>query len=145
MFKVVYLALMLFVAVTANSQNWTTDVEEAKISAQKENKTIVLVFQGSDWCAPCIKLDREIWSTDEFKAYAKGHYIMLKADFPRRKQNALSEDLQNHNKQLAETYNKNGYFPYVVMLDENGKVLSENGYKKTTPKAYIKLLESYNK
>jgi thioredoxin-related protein len=145
MFKVVYLALMLFVAVTANSQNWTTDVEEAKISAQKENETIVLVFQGSDWCAPCIKLDREIWSTDEFKAYAKGHYIMLKADFPRRKQNALSEDLQNHNKQLAETYNKNGYFPYVVMLDENGKVLSENGYKKTTPKAYIKLLESYNK
>ena len=66
MFKVVYLALMLFVAVTANSQNWTTDVEEAKISAQKENKTIVFVFQGSDWCAPCIKLDREIWSTDEF-------------------------------------------------------------------------------
>ena len=145
MLKVVYLYLMLLVAVTANSQEWITDVEKAKISAQKENKTIVLVFQGSDWCAPCIKLDKEIWSTDEFKTYAKDHFIMLKADFPRRKKNALNEDQQNHNRQLAETYNKNGYFPYVVMLDENGKVLSENGYKKTSPKAYIELLESYKK
>ncbi len=65
-FKVVCRTLILCPVVTANALNWTTGVEEAKISDQKENKTIVFVFQGSDWCAPCIKLDREIWSTDEF-------------------------------------------------------------------------------
>ena len=31
--------------------------------AQKQNKKIILVFQGSDWCGPCIKLSKEIWST----------------------------------------------------------------------------------
>jgi len=46
------------------SQNWHTDLEYAKKIAVKENKPIVLVFQGSDWCAPCIKLERDIWSSD---------------------------------------------------------------------------------
>ena len=40
------------------------------IIASKESKPIILVFQGSDWCAPCIKLDREILSSDTFKKYA---------------------------------------------------------------------------
>lgn len=127
------------------SQQWLTDFEEAKSAASTSDKTIVLVFQGSDWCAPCMKLDKEIFQTDEFKSYAESHFIMLKADFPRRNKNALNEAQQRHNEQLAEAYNKNGYFPYVVVLDENGDLQGETGYKKTTPKAYIELLESFKK
>jgi len=48
-----------------------TDFEQAKTVAAEENKKIILVFQGSDWCAPCTKLDKEIWSAEEFKNYAK--------------------------------------------------------------------------
>lgn len=127
------------------SQQWVTDIEEAKSIAKESSKKIVLVFQGSDWCAPCIKLDREIWHTNEFKEYAKNHFVMLKADFPRRKKNALSEEQQEHNNKLAETYNQNGYFPYVVVLDEDGVVLGSTGYEKTTPKDYIDKLESFKK
>lgn len=126
---------MLFTTL-AFSQNWQTNFEEAKTLASEENKTIVLVFQGSDWCAPCIKLDKEIWSTQEFKDIAKDEFIMLQADFPRRKKNKLSEAQQEHNNGLAEKYNKNGYFPYVVVLDANGKELGSLGYEKTTPKEY---------
>lgn len=140
------LTISLFIATTLtalNAQEWITDFKEAKTIATKENKTVILVFQGSDWCAPCIKLDQEIWQTQEFKVYAKEHFVMLKADFPKRKKNALSEAQQTHNNQLAETYNKNGYFPYVVILDAKGNVLGSTGYKKTSPSEYIKLLESY--
>jgi thioredoxin-related protein len=145
MIKVVLLALTLFTVTTVYSQEWLTDFEKSKISAKKENKKIVLVFQGSDWYAPCIKLDRAIWSTDEFKNYAKDHFVMLKADFPKKKQNALTEEQQVHNKQLADTYNKGGYFPYVIVLDVSGNVLGSTGYKKVTPMAYIDLLESFKK
>ncbi len=126
-----------------NAQSWLTDFEKAKSSAKVTSKKIVLVFQGSDWCAPCIKLDKEIWDTEVFKAYSKDHFVMLKADFPKRSKNALTKEQQEHNDKLAEAYNKNGYFPYVVVLDENGKVLGSTGYKKSSPSEYIKILESF--
>ncbi|MEH6536016.1 MAG: thioredoxin family protein [Psychroserpens sp.] len=142
--KFIYITLLFFASTTVvNAQDWITDFTKAKSSAKENNKTIVLVFQGSDWCAPCIKLDKEIWHTDEFKNYAKDHFVMLKADFPKRKKNALSNTQQEHNNKLAEAYNKNGYFPYVVVLDDKGNVLGSTGYKKLSPSEYIKILESF--
>lgn len=104
-----------------------------------------MVFQGSDWCAPCIKLSREIWSTETFITYAKDNYIMFQADFPRKKKNALPEKQAAANAKLAEIYDKNGVFPLVVVLDNRGNLLGETGYKKTTPKAYIQELDSFIK
>jgi thioredoxin-related protein len=142
--KIILALIVMIIGInTTIAQEWQTDINVAKEIATKENKPIILVFQGSDWCAPCIKLDREIWSTDTFKKYAKEHYVMLKADFPRRKKNTLSETQTKKNAQLAEKYNKQGFFPFVVVLDSNGKVLGENSYKKTTPENYIKELNAF--
>lgn len=142
---IIILVVVLLNIGVAFAQDWQTDFTKAKEIAAKENKPIVLVFQGSDWCASCIKLEREIWSSDEFKSYAKNNYVMLKADFPRRKQNALPDSQAKANAKLAETYNKNGVFPIVVVLDHKGNVLGETGYKKTTPKAYIEELNGFIK
>jgi len=135
--------LVLLISFSSLAQDLQTDFELAKKQATDKNQHIILVFQGSDWCAPCIKLDKEIWSTDVFKAYAKDHFVLLKADFPRRKANALSVEQQEKNNQLAEKYNLNGYFPLVVVLDKEGKVLGETGYVKTSPTEYISILESF--
>ncbi len=141
---IVITVLLASVSVTF-AQDWQTDFTKAKEIASKENKSIILVFQGSDWCAPCIKLDKEIWSTEDFKRYATAHYVMLQADFPRRKNNALSEIQTKANAALAEKYNKQGYFPFVVILDSKGTVLGQNSYKKTTPENYIKELNAFIK
>ena len=125
------------------SQDWETSYKNSIIKAQNQNKKIILVFQGSDWCGPCIKLSKEIWSTEEFIAYSKINYILIQADFPRKKKNALTKEQQKINNFLAEKYNPNGYFPLVVVLNKNGEVLGETSYKKTTPKQYINLLESF--
>jgi len=130
---------------TVFAQDWQTNFEKAKKSAQENNLNIVLVFQGSDWCAPCIKLNKEIWSTPEFNNLAKDHFIMLKADFPRKKSNKLPEDIQAQNDKLAETYNHQGYFPLVVVLDKNGKTLGEMGYEKSTPTEYFNKLTSFER
>ena len=139
------LLFALLSSISGFGQEWQFDLSIAKEKASEESKHIVLVFQGSDWCAPCMKLDREIWSTDAFKNYAKDNFVMLQADFPRRKANALSESQGKSNALLAETYNKRGIFPFVVVLDHNGKVLGETGYKKSTPEAYIAELNSFIK
>ena len=124
------------------AQEWKTDLAQAKALAEDKHVPIVLVFQGSDWCAPCIKLEREIWSSEVFRAYAADHFVMLKADFPKKKANVLPREQREKNQALAERYNKKGYFPLVVLLDEKGDVLGTTGYAKVGPEQYIELLES---
>ncbi len=142
--KKLFFALVLsFVAFFANAQEWETDMTKAQQKASEDNKPIVLVFQGSDWCAPCIKLDKQVWSTDEFQQYAKDHYVMLQADFPKKKEHQLSEEQTAKNEKLAEKYNPNGYFPFVVVMDKNGKILGQTGFKNISPKEYISLLNSF--
>ena len=140
--NILLISLVVFFSVNAYSQNWMADLEESKKLAVVGNKKIILVFQGSDWCAPCINLDKKIWNSEEFKEYAKNNYVMLRADFPRKKKNALSEIQQKKNNGLAALYNKNGYFPFVVILDKSGKKLGEMGYLKISPNEYINKINS---
>ena len=143
MHKIHFLIVVLFISLTTVAQNWQNDLNVAMKQATEGNKPIILVFQGSDWCAPCMKLDREIWKSEDFINYAENHFVMLKADFPKKKGNLLSEDQQKRNNALAEKYNPNGHFPLVVLLDMNGKVLGTTGYEKISPKEYINHLESF--
>lgn len=132
--------LFAFFSIASFSQNWQTNFKVAQETATTENKQILIVFQGSDWCAPCMKLEQEIWNTADFKSFAKENLVLVKADFPRRRKNKLSKEQQKHNDALAEQFNPNGFFPLVVVLSKNGKVLKKLGYESVTPKEYIKLL-----
>ncbi len=137
--------LFLCASSLAFSQNWKNNLEEAKSIASTENKPIILVFSGSDWCGPCIKLDRNIWQSDEFKKEANSKWVLVKADFPKKKANQLSEAQTKINKFLAEKYNPNGNFPLVVVLDKDLKVTGMTTYKNISPEEYITLLHSLEK
>ena len=141
--KIVLFILLWSFTLAVSSQEWITDINQAKNIAKEKKQRIILVFQGSDWCAPCMKLDREIFSSTAFKTYSREHFIMLKADFPRKRKNKLSKAQQEKNNHLAEKYNNRGFFPLVVVLNEKGDVLGETGYKKIPPTEYIKLLNSF--
>lgn len=138
--------ITLFISVcclSAHAQEWLTNFDKAKEIASSTNKNIVLVFQGSDWCGPCMKLDKEIWSTEAFKTYATEHFVMLQADFPRKRQNKLSKEQEKHNGMLFEKYNRTESFPYVVVLNSEGKVLGASGYKNISVEEYIKELAAF--
>lgn len=141
----ILIIITTMLSFSAFAQDWQTNIDTAKTLAKKGNHNIILVFQGSDWCAPCIKLDKEIWSTTKFQELAKNHFVMLQADFPKRKKNQLSDSQTAHNSKLAEKYNPNGYFPYVVVLSPEGKVLGSIGYEKSTPENYFKKLTAFEK
>ncbi|PNQ72266.1 thioredoxin family protein [Hanstruepera neustonica] len=142
-----YFTILLLTVISFNtfSQNWNHNFKEAQLEAQKMHKPMILVFSGSDWCAPCIKLDQQIFQSDAFINYSDANVVLVKADFPRKKQNTLSEELQTQNRSLAEKYNKNGFFPLVLVLNESGKVLGEMGYEKIAPQSYVDKLKSFVK
>jgi thioredoxin-related protein len=143
--KKLMLSMLLLTVTIGYSQEWKTNFEVTKTEATNQNKNILLVFSGSDWCGPCIKLDRDIWKSMEFMEYAKNNLILERADFPKKKQNQLTPEIKNLNQNLAEKYNKDGMFPLVVVLDKNGKVLGKTGYKNVSPTEYIALLKSFTK
>ena len=141
--KKLYILLFIINSLALVSQDWLESYEKSIIKSNQEGKKIILVFQGSDWCGPCIKLTEEVWSSEYFIDYARKFFILLKADFPRKRKNYLSDDQKEANKILAERFNPNGYFPLIVVLDNTGKVLGKMGYEKKTPEQYIKTIESF--
>lgn len=143
--KKIIILLLLFTGTIGYSQNWNSSFVEAQKKAVTENKNILLVFSGSDWCAPCIKLDKTIWKSEEFNKEATENWILYKADFPKKKANLLSLELTAENKKIAERYNKEGNFPLVLLLDPSGKVLGITGYKNVTPQEYIQIIHSFEK
>ncbi|GAA4054935.1 MULTISPECIES: thioredoxin family protein [Flavobacterium] len=137
--------IMLIISAIGYSQDWKTNFEEAKAAAAKENKNILLVFSGSDWCAPCIKLEKVVWKSEVFKQYSEKKLILLRADFPNKRANQLPKEIAEGNKKLSEKYNKEGNFPLVVLIDKSGKVIGMTGFKNVTAEEYVKLIESLNK
>ena len=135
--------VLLLFPVALFSQLWQADFTQAQEQARQEQKPILLVFAGSDWCAPCKKLDRDIWQSEIFKAYAAQHYVLYKADFPRKKKNKLSQEMTIANTALAERYNPKGHFPLVVLLDEKSAVYGKVGYQKGSAQDYLDLLNSF--
>ena len=140
--KIIYVFLF-FLSFSLTAQNWENDWKVATQKSKKNNQKLILVFSGSDWCIPCIKLEKEIWEAESFKAYALENYVLLRADFPKRKKNALSIEKQTHNDKLAERFNAAGYFPLVVVISPEEKVLGQLGYEKSTPEKYIELINAF--
>ncbi|MCF7708718.1 MAG: thioredoxin family protein [Verrucomicrobia bacterium] len=119
-----------------------SDYDAAFAKAKEEGKLVLLDFTGSDWCPWCIKLENEIFQTDEFKAYAKQNLVLVKVDFPRRK--AQSEGLKAKNRELMRKYDVEG-FPTVVVLNSEAEGLGRLGYMRNGPETFITALKSLTK
>lgn len=125
---------------------WLTDFENAQQQARESHKLILLNFAGSDWCAPCIKMTRDIFEQETFANFAENNLLLVRADFPRLKKNQLEPKQKTHNEKLAETYNPKGKFPLTLLLDVDGKILkSWDGYAGESPQDFVKEIEEYKK
>ena len=72
---------------------WVSDFEKAKASAAKEGKDLLIDFTGSDWCSWCIKLRKEVFDLDAFKAAGPKNFVLVEIDFPQNK-SKLSKETQ---------------------------------------------------
>jgi protein disulfide-isomerase len=132
---VTIIVLFLFGSLQIQAaEGWLTDFEQAKAEASSRKVPILADFSGSDWCSWCIRLDREVFSQDAFKDYAKDNVVLFLADFPNSK--PQPEKMKAQNRALAEKYGIEG-FPTVLLLDADGKVLGRTGYQSGGAKAYI--------
>ena len=117
-----------------HSANWLTDYLEVRAKSKEEGKPILMDFTGSDWCGWCIALKKEVFSKPAFINYANAHLILMTVDFPKIKKQ--EESLIEQNNELLDAYGVNS-FPTIILVDAQGKVLGETGYRRGGPELYV--------
>src|SRR5438067_12573614 len=120
-FPILALALTLF-ATASFATEWRSDYDKALADAKASNKYVLLDFNGSDWCPPCIEMKKVAFSKPAFLAYASKNLILVDVDSPQGKK--LPAGVTKQNDRLAKQYDieRSGYHT-VVPLDPNRKVL----------------------
>nr|WP_299388602.1 thioredoxin family protein [Allomuricauda sp.] len=74
----------------------------------------LILFEGSDWCVNCIRLERNVLSNERFVQFAEAKGIAVeRIDFPQRKE--LDEATREYNANMAEKYNFQGVFPTLIL------------------------------
>ena len=133
------LSLLLFTAAStfaAVPEGWTDNYAKALEQAKAENKMVLLDFTGSDWCAWCQKIDKEIFQTRKFKEYAAKHLVLVKVDFPDKAPQSAKVKAQNE--KLQEKYDVDS-FPTLMVVNAKGKKVWRNdGFLEGGPNAFIK-------
>ncbi|MEE9431473.1 MAG: thioredoxin family protein [Melioribacteraceae bacterium] len=114
---------------------WHTNLEQAIVIAEKENKQILLQFSGSDWCHWCKRLNEEVLETKEFENYAQDNMVLVNLDYP--KSIPQTDKVKEYNQKMLQKYGVRG-FPTVLLLDKTGKVVKQTGFVAGGPSKYIK-------
>lgn len=111
-----------------------TDFEAAKTKAKQDGKDLLIDFTGSDWCGWCIKLKKEVFEQDIFKASVPKNFVLVEIDFPRNVEQA--EVLVKQNTELRDRFSVSG-FPTVILSDAEGRPYAKTGYQRGGAEVYI--------
>lgn len=113
--RIKFTATFLVLLLTLSLQGY------AKQSADDDLKLII--FQGSDWCSKCIKLEKTILSDSTFQKYLNQNNIDMElVDFPQRKK--MDEIQKEKNKSIAEKYDFSGSFPTILLVNGEKNIVS---------------------
>ena len=118
-----WMTIVIFVLATGLNQN-APRFEQSQAKAASQNKPLLLIFSGSDWCRPCINFKRVVLDDPTFKTYADSNLVVFVADIP-RDQNLITAEELAENKELAARYNEKGTFPYLVLFNPEGEIIRE--------------------
>jgi thioredoxin-related protein len=98
----------------------------------------LLIFEGSDWCPNCIRLEKNILTDNVFIRYLDRKNIeLIKIDFPQQRK--LSAEQKLNNEQTAEKYNFEGIFPTII-ISRSDTLLFEKIYYQNQSVEEIKAL-----
>ena len=132
--------ILVFVFQLANGQQ-TESAQSSFALAKEKNRKILLVFTGSDWCAPCIRFEKKVLNDPTFIHFVDSSLILINVDFPQSKK--LSEQTTKENDQLADKFNPSGSFPLIILLRPDQEVLAYLNYRNENADQFIIMLDHY--
>jgi len=125
------LVLLLVPLARATPAGFTTDFAAAQAQAAREGKHLFVNFGGSDWCAACIQLERDVFTKPEFVQQFGDRFVLVDIDRPLRapaKSKFTPAQLADFDR-LRVQYGVI-YFPSVFLMDEKGRPYALTTYKE---------------
>lgn len=139
---IIILFLASFSSYAQEELTWHTDLNKAIEISNQESKPLFLFFTGSDWCGWCIRLQKEVFKTPEFIAWAKDKVVLVELDFPRN--TTQSAEIKKQNSELQQFFAVRGYptvwfaKPGVVDGKTSFEQLGSTGYLAGGPTVWLK-------
>jgi S1-C subfamily serine protease len=120
----------------AGFEGWLQDPESARRVAAQENKDVLILFGGSDWCRWTKRLAQEVLFTPAFRDWAGRQFVLVLVDFPQHRDARAKVEDPGRNQRLFRVYEVEG-FPTVVLTDAQGRSYGVEHYRKGGPEAYL--------
>lgn len=117
-FFAIAVSLVASVSSTLAAEGWLKSIPKAQELSKETKKPIFVEFTGSDWCPPCIMMDKNVFSKEAFLSGAQKDFILVKIDIPQG-----DPELSAKNEKVLDAYNVMGV-PTVLLLDAEGKEFS---------------------
>lgn len=98
---------------------WFDDWNEARAEARRTDRSILVLFTGSDWCHWCKVLKKKVLNTKEFKRFAEQKLVLVYMDEPSKK--TLPKRLRQTRTMLMQILQPGDGVPAIVLLTPDGK------------------------
>lgn len=137
------LVLFLSFQLQAQELEETAFWHHEPIEIESISQTTLLVFTGSDWCRNCMKLHESVLENEAFTKGLDGSIYPLIIDLPRNKKNQEEETIREKKIRLAEAYNPQGQFPFIVLVNSNAEKIASTAYLSDSPQDYLDWVYSF--
>ena len=132
---------MIVTIIQMNSQELkkTEDWNKAMEIAKKENKNILIVLTASEWCRPCIKMKKKVFSETEFINYTNKNLVLYIIELPGGTLRLDGPEYLNY-KKFERKYNSNS-LPSLILTDSDGNKIRNLKGRMTSLKNVLKELK----
>ncbi|WP_196886479.1 thioredoxin family protein [Aureivirga sp. CE67] len=120
--KIIFFAFFLSLSFTSFSQElkplktWKETVDTSK----RENKKIMLVITASEWCKPCIKMKKKVFSDVNFINKVNEEYVLYILNYPNPI--IIDSPVFIESERFVEKYKSNA-LPSIFIVDSDENLI----------------------
>lgn len=126
--KTILTFIFVFLINFSFAQTKFTVWEEAQKEAVEKNRNILIVLTGSEWCAPCVKMKKNVFDQKTFIDYATENLVIFEVNL----EMPMNIDSKNYKDYIyfKEKY-KADALPTLILVDKQGteKMKIDKGVK----------------
>lgn len=116
---------------------WHHSYSKALAAAKKDQRPIILLFTGDEWCRPCKLLDRKVFGKPEFNDWASKNVVLAKVNMSRQFKPTVFNIFQRKTHDtLIEKYRVRT-IPSAVILTPSEKPLGILRFSGQTAREYV--------
>ena len=104
--------------------------------AKEENKNVYLLFTGSDWCPPCMALEKTVLQHRLWTAFASEGLVIHICDFPINR--GINPETERENDRLKASFGAQNFPTQIILNGETGKEIRRRvGYTRGPVTPYV--------